>query len=81
MKITITETVRCWGQESSTYDIDMNMDELTAKVREFHSLEEDEEVTPSDINAYLTDEYVAETYDLDIKEITDRDSASMEVSA
>lgn len=81
MKITITETVSCWGRESSIYDIDMSLDELTARVREFHALEEDEEVTPSQINEYLTDEYVAETYDLDVKEITDRGSASMEVSA
>lgn len=69
-RITVTETVRAWGYETSTYQTILTIDQIKARV----AADTGEDATDSAVAEWLSENLIAVESDLDLQEILDRDS-------
>lgn len=74
MKIEIREAVRCWGHETSIYDVDLTMDEVRQKVSE-EELIPVSEVSDNMVASWISENYFSESCEFQMEEVLDRDSA------
>lgn len=69
-RIAVTETVRAWGFETSTYQTMYSIDQIRARV----AADTGEDATDSAVAEWLSENLIPVESDLELQEILDRDS-------